>query len=171
MNTRWCGAAGEPLDERVKEHIAGSVVGTPFRSTGSRCLLGKNTKNKTLHRQTEGEISAPAAGSGWADDTIRQKVLGRTVSVAGRRKRRSGLWLWFGRAHAAFALLDEPARDQGVGVFVEPLVEEGRDLLAEIGGVAKAREFVGLQSVAGGGEKEFPRRLGALAGHEESQVR
>jgi hypothetical protein len=34
--------------------------------------------------------------------------------------------------NGAFALLDQPTGDQGVAVFVEPLVEEGIDFLAEI---------------------------------------
>jgi hypothetical protein len=67
--------------------------------------------------------------------------------------------------NGAFALLDEPASDHGVGVFVEPLVEEGRDLLAKIRGVCKAREFVAMERVAGSGEKKLPRRLGAIVGH------
>ena len=65
----------------------------------------------------------------------------------------------------ALALLDQPAGHHGVGVFVEPLVEQGGDLLAEIGRVAEAREFVALQGVARGGEKELPGRLGAIGVH------
>jgi hypothetical protein len=79
------------------------------------------------------------------------------------------LRLRLGGADAALALFDEPAGDHGIGVFVEPLVEEGRDLLAEIGDVAEAREFVGLQSVAGGGKEELPRRLSAMVRHCDLQ--
>jgi hypothetical protein len=64
-----------------------------------------------------------------------------------------GLRRRLGSADAALALLDEPAGDHDVGVFVEISSEEGRDLLADTGGVAKAGELVGLQSVAGRGEK------------------
>jgi hypothetical protein len=73
--------------------------------------------------------------------------------------------LGFRGKHGALALLDQPARDHGVGVFIEPLVEQGRDLLAEIGRVTEAREFVALQGVAGGGEKELPGWLGAIGVH------
>ena len=79
---------------------------------------------------------------------------------------RSGLG--FRGEHRTFALLDQPAGDHGVGVFVEPLVEQGRDLLAEIGRVTEAREFVALQGVAGGGEKELPGWLGAIGVHGAS---
>jgi hypothetical protein len=67
--------------------------------------------------------------------------------------------------NGAFALLDQPTGDQGVAVFVEPLVEEGIDFLAEIGGVCEAREFVTVQSVGRSSEKKLPRRLGAIGGH------
>jgi len=67
--------------------------------------------------------------------------------------------------NGALALLDQPAGDHGVGVFVEPLIEQGRDLLAEIGRVTEAREFVALQGIAGCGEKELPGRLGATSVH------
>jgi hypothetical protein len=67
--------------------------------------------------------------------------------------------------NGAFALFDQPTCDQGVGVLVHPLVEEGRDLLAEIRGVSEAREFVTVESIAGSGEKKLPGRLGAIGGH------
>jgi len=73
--------------------------------------------------------------------------------------------LGFRGEHGALALLDQPAGDHGVGVFVEPLVEQGRDLLAKIGRVVEAREFVALQGVAGSGEKKLPGWLGAIGVH------
>jgi len=67
--------------------------------------------------------------------------------------------------NGALSLLDQPTGDQGVGVFVHPLVKEGRDLLAKIRGVGKAREFVATERVSGSGEKKLPGRLGAIGGH------
>jgi hypothetical protein len=64
----------------------------------------------------------------------------------------------------AFALLHQPAGKHGGGFFGEPLVEQGGDLLAEIGGVTETREFVALQGVARSGEQEFPGWLGVLRG-------
>jgi hypothetical protein len=61
-----------------------------------------------------------------------------------------------------FALLHQPAREHSRCVLFEPGIEQLRDLLAEIGGVAQAREFVALQGIAGRREKEFPRRLGLV---------
>jgi hypothetical protein len=89
------------------------------------------------------------------------------MAVGGHRFRsgliRSGLDIR--GAQVAFAHLEENARDHGVGILVEQLVDKRIDFLAEIGGMTEAREFVTVQSVAGSGKKEFPRRLGAANGH------
>jgi hypothetical protein len=58
-----------------------------------------------------------------------------------------------------FALLHQPTPRHGRGVFLEPLVEQGIDLLTEIGGMAQARRFVGLQRVARSGQQKLPGRL------------
>ena len=73
--------------------------------------------------------------------------------------------LYVGGAHITFAQLKEHASDHGVGIFVEQLIEERIDFLAQIGGVTKAGKFVAVQSVSGSGEEEFPRRLGTTGGH------
>ena len=63
-------------------------------------------------------------------------------------------------------LLDQPAGKHGAGVFVDPLVEQSANLLAEIGGMGKAREFIALERSTRSREKEFPRRLGWGTGHD-----
>ncbi len=85
--------------------------------------------------------------------------IGRTVRLSPRRSgERSG-------AATRNVWLSGPAGNHGVGILVEPLVEQGRDLLAEIGGVTESGEFVALQGVAGSGEKELPGWLGAIGIH------
>lgn len=106
----------------------------------------------------------------WANESIRQKIIGHRMAVGGGGggglfRLRASLGFGGRRADALQALLDQPARNHGVGVLVEPLVEEGRDLLSEISRMAEAGEFVGVQGVAGSGEKEIPRRLSMLGGH------
>jgi hypothetical protein len=56
----------------------------------------------------------------------------------GRRKQPVRRSRSFRNKNGAFALFHEPAREHGGSVFLQPLIEEGADLLAEIGGVAKA---------------------------------
>ena len=146
------------------ERVVGS---TPFRPSGARGSLDTFKKNSWFSPRRASERSVSMARNVWANESIRQKIIGHRMAVGGKRfgcglVRRG---LGFRSANGAFALLDEPAGDHGVGVFVEPLVEEGRDLLAEIGRVAEAREFVALQRVAGSGEKKLPGRLSAIGGH------
>src|SRR5260370_6406387 len=88
--------------------------------------------------------------------------------VVGRHRFGSSLLrrgLDVGGAHIAFAQLEEHTSDHGVGIFVEQLVDTRIDFLAEIGGVAEARELVTVQGVAGSGKEEFPRRLIAANVH------
>lgn len=46
------------------------------------------------------------------------------------------------------ALLHQPAREHREGIFIEPLVEQGSNFLAKVGGVTEPREFVGLERSA-----------------------
>lgn len=166
MKAQWCEAANGPRGSQGIRHIRGSFASTPFRAADERDALDKIRKIRATTTLTGARSSAAVPGSVWADDAIRQKIMGRSMAVAWSCGRSGdGLRVGLRGADAALALLDEPAGDHGVGVLVEPLIEEGRDLLAEIGGVAKAREFVRLQGVAGSGEKELPGRLGGLAVH------
>jgi hypothetical protein len=65
----------------------------------------------------------------------------------------------------AFPLLHQPAREQRRGIFLHPLVEKAANLFAEIGGMAEAREFIALQRIARGREKELPRGFGFAIRH------
>ncbi len=65
----------------------------------------------------------------------------------------------FLRLGRAFPLLQQPAREHGCGIFLDPKVEERANFLAKIGGMTKTGEFKALQRVARGREKELPRRL------------
>lgn len=162
-----CWAATRPLWKRDVGRIERVAGGTPFRPCGARCLLDKTRKSEWLSPRRPSERSSAATRNVWLNDTIRQKIIGHRMAVCGRRVgagRVRGLLRLRGK-NGALALLDQPTGDHGVGVFVEPLVEQGRDLLAQIARVTETREFVTLQCVAGSGEKELPGRLGAIGVH------
>ena len=167
VGAQGCGAAARPLGKRLAGRIERVSGSTPFRPCGARASLDKIGKTGRVSPQTGGERSRATARNTLLNESIRQKIIGHRMAVCGRRFGdglvRSGPG--FRGENRALALLDEPAGDHGVGVFVEPLVEQGRDLLAEIGCVSEAGEFVALQGVAGSGEKELPRRLGAIGVH------
>jgi hypothetical protein len=167
VGPQGCEAAGRPLLKGIVGRIERVVGSTPFRPCGARGSLDKIRKSEWFSPRRTSERSIAATRNVWTNESIRQKIIGHRMAVGGNRfgrglvRRGQG----FRDANGAFTLLDEPASDQGIGVFVEPLVEEGRDLLAEIGRVTEAREFVALQGVAGSGEEKLPRRLSTVSGH------
>ncbi len=105
---------------------------------------------------------------------IGKKIIGRSMGLASRVGRRCPLvvrrslriFRSLGRAvlasGGAFALLHQPARQHGRGVFLQPGIEQLRDLLTEVGSVAEPRELVTLQRVPRRGEKELPGWLGSV---------
>lgn len=161
-----CGAAVGPLLKGIAGRIERASGSTPFRPCGARGSLDKIVKTERVSPRKGGEGSGAAARNVWVNESIRQKIIGHRMAVCGRLGGGCvhGVLRFRGK-NGALALLNEPAGDHGVGVFVEPLVEQGRNLLAEIGRVAEAGEFVALERVAGSGKKKLPGRLGAIGGH------
>jgi hypothetical protein len=169
VGPQGCEAGTKPLGKGDAGSIERAVGSTPFRPCGGLATLDKIRKTTCRSLRRASERSVAAVRNPWASESIRQKIIGHKMAVGWCRTgggfiRRS---LDVGGAHIDIALaqLEEHASDHSVGIFVEQLIEERIDFLAQIGGVTKARKFVAVQSVAGSGEKEFPRRLGAAGGH------
>ena len=97
--------------------------------------------------------------------SIRKKIIGR-----GMRSIAPGLGFgkWFRNTRRPLALLQKQARQHGGGVLFQPLIQQGADLLAEIGSMRQARQFKALQGVPRSREKELPGRLGLAGGHRAS---
>jgi hypothetical protein len=106
--------------------------------------------------------------SGWAgifcqwDRSIRKKIIGHRMRC-GAVGFATGTQVRLARG--AFAFLQKQARECCVGVVIHPLIKQSRDLLADIGGVRKARQLKALQRILGSREKELPRGLGRTSGH------
>ena len=167
IEAQGCEAGARPLGKRDAGSIERVVGSTPFRPCGGLDTLDKIRKTTCCSPRRASERLVAAVRNLWASESIRQKIIGHNVAI-GRHRFGSGLirrGLDVGGAHVAFAQLEEHASDHGVGIFVEQLIDKRIDFLAEIGGVAEARKFVTVQSVAGSGKEEFPRRLGAAGGH------
>ncbi len=157
------GGAGEASAARRALALCGEGQHTPPKAQREDWLRDTNCSLTSEKRWSAAKWSGARAGNVRRNDAIRQKIIGHRMAVRG-----GGLGCGRFRGGAkdgAFALLDEPAGEHCGSVFLEPLVEEGSDLLAEIGGVGQAGELVALESVAGGGEKELPGRLSAVVGH------
>lgn len=116
-----------------------------------------NKKTAPRHENGSGVLRTAAicmrSGRLLREEIIGHRMRGLTVRLA----RRSTVIFAIRRA---FALLHEPARQHGRGVFFHPGVKQLPNLLAQISGMAKSREFVALQRIAGSREQKLPRRLG-----------
>jgi hypothetical protein len=115
--------------------------------------------------QKELKTSDRTASCGPWCASIRKKIIGhRMRSVAAGF--RGGKRFWGSRG--TLPLLHKPARQHGGGVFFQPLIQHGRNFLAEIGGMGETGQFKTLQRVPGSGKKELPWGLRGTGDHETS---
>ena len=145
-----------------------SATDTPPRSERESGSFEKNYRKTFCSSQMcDGNSSATSRRVRSHQLTV-ENVMGRSVDTGSARFRSRTLLrdVCAGRMNASFAQGEEDAGDHGVGVFVNPLVEKCRYLLAKIGRVPEAGEFIRLQGVVGCVEQELPGWLGALSGHE-----
>lgn len=160
--THWWEVAGGAQRARVMPRWHCEAQGIPQGTLAVDNVGAKKQKLSESEVRRAGGSSGVTARSTGRSGTIHQNIIGRRLAVA-----RSGLraGLEFRGQDRAFALFHEPASEHGRGVFLEPLIEEFANLLAEIGGVTETREFIGLQGSARSGEKEFPGSLGTKLRH------
>ncbi len=138
-------------------------VDAPPRTLPVKPTAVKNRQKRHERVRREDEVSGASSRSARWNDPVRENIIGRTSTlVVGGFGGRSRSFAEDG----AFALIHEPAGEHGGSVFLEVLIEEGAQFLAEIGGVGEAGEFIGLERIAGGGEQELPRRLSVIGVHE-----
>jgi hypothetical protein len=93
---------------------------------------------------------------------IRKNIIGHASSIPGQQIRESGSFVG---VRSALALVHQQAREHGFGIFLDPLLKERGDLLAEISSMAEAGELKALKRVARSGEQKLPRELGLVNGH------
>ena len=161
------GLAGGTQRWRATPRDEASAQGIPQRTLAvSNVRAKKRTAGENAVRAAD-ENSGVAASTVGRNESINQKVIGRTMTVGGSGLR--GRRIFRRGIHGEGALLDEPTGEIRSGVFFEPLIEQGSDFLAQIGGVSEAREFIGLERIARSREKEFPGGLGAGLRHDNLQ--
>src|SRR5208282_3631703 len=163
--TQTCGsqAAREEQRASLAAWLSRTDVDTPPMMLP---VMPAAVKNKLQIREISrrvDETSAWSTGSARWSDPFSQKVIGRTTPlVFGTCGRGSSLFF----KDSAFALIHQPACQHGRGVFLEVLIQERSQFLAQIGRVSEAGKFIGLQRVAGSGQQELPGRLGVVRVHE-----
>jgi hypothetical protein len=130
--------------------------GIPQRTLAVNNVRAKREPNNEKPEPRTRARSGMGARIRLRSESIRQKIIGPRLGAA--ISGFGGLGL-AASGDSALTLFDEPTSEIGCGVFFEPLVKECGDLLAQIGGVGQAGKLVGLERIARGGEKEFPRGL------------
>jgi hypothetical protein len=149
-------------DARDVGTFARALRSTRLGSAAKQRLGGTFSARASSKLQHPCKTSGRAAVYGLRSGSIRKKIIGRgmraiAAGVAfGKHVRRPG---------RTISLLQEQARQHGSGVFFHPLIKQGGNLLAEIGGMREARQLKTLQGVPRSGEKELPGRLGRTGGH------
>lgn len=138
-----------------------SVCSTPPRAPRD----GGSSDNTDFRRVVTARperLSSPTAASFLRrGSTIRKNIIGRTVAVAAMRFGRGVRFLSGG---GTFVVLDQPARQHGRGVFLDPGIQQLRNFFPQIGGVAQPRKLVTLQGATRSGEQKVPRRLSPVTG-------
>ena len=159
---RWCEAFSGNVGAGEFIRLGRAMPDTSPRQ-GGRGFRDAKAGNKFLvkHRKL-GFTSRGASVRRRGGRTITKKIIGRAMSIFWKSFNGGSV---FRQVLRAFALLHEPARQHGGGVFFHPKIEKGADLLAEIGGMAEPREFIALQRISRSGEQELPRRLGFVMVH------
>jgi hypothetical protein len=157
IDTEFSGTLTGSVSIAVSHTHPGQLRGTPPRQRG----IGENDPEKGVDAsgepQTAGGASQNAANPGRRHPLIRKKIIGHRMRRLGPRFARGGALL---RMQGALAQLHQQARQHGVGTFLQVDVKQLSNLLAHVGSVAQPREFITLQTIPRGREKEIPRRLG-----------
>jgi hypothetical protein len=172
---RWCAGTAGGWVARVVRLLPAAIHRAPRRCLRDAALLAARGAKTGFSASVLGCRSRTRAKFGRRTRLIREKVIGRSMRgfsarfmawsplvVAARSADRGHRMLGMLAGRGTFALLHQPARQHGGGVLLEPGVQQLRDLLAEIGRVAKPRKLIALQRIAGRREKELPRRQGLV---------
>jgi len=136
--------------------------GIPPGTLAVNNVRAKNKNQSKNWTRRAGESSGMTARCAGRSGTIRQNIIGHGMTVGASRLPIGRI---FHGENGTLSLLDQPAGEHGRRIFLEPLIQQFTNLLAEIGGVGKTRKLIGLQGIARGREKKFPGGLGTELRH------
>ena len=160
-----CGDAREIFAPAFSSGDVPASRGTPLRVCAGSGSCETSVRKTILQLFKRPTNSSAAARGVLRSGTIRKQIIGRGMAVPRLRFSTGGNGFraaFLGRVEGLGAMLHEPASEHGGGILFEPGIEQLANLLAEIGGVAQARQLITLQRIARCGEKELPRRLGLV---------
>lgn len=139
---------------------------TPVKDRANRSVSVETSLENPIEPAKNCTLSRCAASYGRRDRLIRENIIGHRMRAARRiavfrfARRRRVL-----NSQRVLALLHEPSREHGGGVFFQPGIKQLANFFAEICGVAEPREFVALERIPRSRQKELPWRLRLLDGH------
>jgi hypothetical protein len=160
--TRRCGAPRASVGTEQRAARTGALLNTPLGLRLRSNASGKTGRKLRIEHRKILVASDRAAVAGRGNHPLRGKVIGHGMPALRKQIARGSDFL---QMQGALTLLDQPAGKHGGGVLLNPLVEKGRDLLAEIGGMTEPGEFIALKRAARGREKKLPRGLGRGTRH------
>jgi len=70
------------------------------------------------------------------------------------------------RLRRQFAIFTDPARQEGLCSFRNPLLQQDSDLFAQVGGVVQTRKFKAFERRIGGFVQKVPRRSSSASSHD-----
>jgi hypothetical protein len=159
------------LPATARERCNSCLRDTPPRQPRNDYGFKKTDQRHAARRRTKRICSAAAASFAPRSVEIRQNIIGHRacglqtrLGLCADRVRHVG-------ARGTFAMLDQPARQHGRGVFLHPTVQQLADFLAQIGGVSQTGKLIALQGVTRSGKEKLPRGLSAVAGQKVLQQR
>jgi hypothetical protein len=146
--------------------VAGDPPCTQRRGTVTRNFIAPSRAEAGHRFQNDCQTSASASPAVLRDRSIRKEIMGLTLHtrIVFRASADGD-----GDAGGAFALLQKQARDGGIGLVRQPLIEQRANLLAEIGGVGQARQLKALQRVLRSRKQELPGWLKRPGGQRALQ--
>jgi hypothetical protein len=96
------------------------------------------------------------------DQSLSQIIIGRNPGAARLRGRSANL---AGVSPAALTLLEQPARQQGGGALLDPLIEKAGNIVPQICRVVQPRQLKAAQGEDRSRKEKIPRWLGSVRAH------
>src|SRR5579863_10195232 len=144
-SVRWRGTLGGSVPQGGSTEGESLLPGAPVGPKAARSLLGR-VRSKLCDWPGREAIGLDySAVTVQMVQRFRKKIIGHRVCIL-RRRSCSGALL--GDRRGTFALLNKPAGDHRRSVLIQPLIEQGANLLAKVGGVIETRQFIRLQRIA-----------------------
>src|SRR5256885_16984280 len=163
LGARWCGAAAGVTAAGILRGSVHGSLGAPVPACAGSGCCEKTVRKATPQLFRLAENSRAAASGGRYSRNIRKDIIGRGMAVPRLGFAAAGNGFRFRDLPSEIlGMIEEQASQAGCGVFLEPGIEQLRELLLKVGSVAQSRQLQALQRITRRGEKELPRRLGVI---------